>query len=191
MDLREWIEAVRKHIQSENSTRMIVLLGAAGIALILLSGAFPKREKASDPPSVQNASAELTEPDSYRKNLEEQLTALLSQMEGVGQVTVMLTVSGSAEQVYAEEVKADRSDSSVRTESRFVITRSDGSESALLSGTKNPAIQGAAVLCSGGGHAAVQERVSTAVSAVLGIPPSRIFVGKAAASSISERSPLS
>ena len=188
MHLREILDRLQKHFRSENSTRMIILLGAAGIALILFSGMLPTHTSRNPPVT---AAADMSDPDTYRNMLEDQLTELLSQMEGVGQVTVMLTVSGSAEQVYAEEVKADKSDSSVRTESRYVITRTNGSESALLSETRNPAIQGAAILCSGGGHAAVQERVSSAVSAVLGIPASRIFVGKTAASSISERSFIS
>ena len=186
--MQKLTDTLRKDLNGENSTRLIVLLGAAGIALILLAGLLPERRAPAEAEPVQAETAGFPEPDSYRHMLEDQLTALLSQMDGVGTVTVMLTVSGSAEQIYAEEVKSDRSDSSARSESRFVITKADGSESALLSGTKYPAVQGAAILCSGGGHAAVQERVSSAVSVVLGLPASRIFVGKAAVSSISERS---
>ena len=58
------------------------------------------------------------------------------------------------------------------------ITKSGGNESALIAETRYPAVVGAAVLCTAGDHAAVQERITRAVSTVLGIPASSVFVGK-------------
>ena len=69
--------------------------------MILLSGLLPKRqtsEQQAEPPPAVSAESE---PDAYRLMLEDRLTKLLSQMEGVGSVTVMITVGGSAEQIYA------------------------------------------------------------------------------------------
>ena len=109
--------------------------------------------------------------------LETQLTGLLGKMEGVGAVTVMVTVSGTPEQVYAEEVKQTKSDKQTQRESQYVLTRNGSAESALVAETRYPAVCGVAVLCSGGGHAAVRERVAQAVATVLGLPASRIYVG--------------
>lgn len=182
MRLREMIDRLRTRLGGENGIRLIVLLGLAGMALILLSGLLPDAKPKQSEPELQCAEAgDNPDADSYRQMLEQRLTELLSQMEGVGQVTVMITVSGSAEQVYAEEVKTSSSDHNTQRESVYVITKQGGDEAALRSETKYPAVQGAAVLCSGGDHAAVQERISKAVSTVLGIPAARIFVGKSAA----------
>lgn len=182
MRLREMIDDLRTRFGGEKGVRLIVLLGLAGMALILLSGLLPDADTKTPEPAMQYAEAgDNPDADSYRQMLEQRLTELLSQMEGVGQVTVMITVSGSAEQVYAEEVKTSSSDHSSSKESAFVITKQGGDEAALRAETKYPAVQGAAVLCSGGDHAAVQERVSKAVATVLGIPAARIFVGKSAA----------
>lgn len=178
--MHERAEKLRELFRGEKRVRLIVALGLCGMGLILLSGLLsPHEEKApAEPVAAQSADT----PEVYRAELEERLTALLSHMEGVGEVSVMITLSGSAEQVYAEEVKASKSENSAQTESSPVLTRSGSSESALITETKYPPVLGAAILCSGGGHAAVRERVIQAASALLGLPAGDIYVGKAAGS---------
>lgn len=185
--MTELAEMLRKRLRAVPHTRWIVLLGIAGMLLILLSGLLPDKK----PPPQTVSTAEGTpaaEQEAYRAALESRLTALLSQMDGAGAVTVMVTLSGSAEQVYAEEVKVSRSENSAQTESAPVLSRVSGDESALISETKSPPVQGAVILCTGGDHAAVRERITNAVSALLGIPAAQIYVGKAAANT--ERSSL-
>ena len=171
------IERMRCLIQSSKGIRVIVLLGLTGMALLLFSGMMPNRNsiEQSGNASCQTAGAQA---DAYRAELETRLTALLRQMEGVGAVQVMVTLDGSAEQIYAEEVRVSKGDHNEQKQSEYVIMRTGGDESALLSRTAYPAVQGAAILCAGGGHAAVRERVSKAAAALLGIPVSRVFVGK-------------
>ena len=173
-----WLEKLRNRIRGETGLRLTVLLGLAGMALILLSGLIPKKTETPQQTEQQTGASDT---DSYRESLETRLTALLSGMDGVGSVTVMVTVGGSAEQVYAEEVKTAENERGTQRESAYVITRADGNEAALVSETKYPAVTGVAVLCSGGDHAAVQEKVSRAVSTVLGISPARIYVGRSTA----------
>ena len=170
-------ERLRAALQKAGAVRVIVLIGLAGMALILFSGLMPDRSEQAAAEPEQQTESTLPDADAYRSDLEKRLTALLSGMDGVGNVTVMLTVRGTAEQVYAEEVKTSSSDRSAQTESAFVITKSGGEESALVTETKYPEEIGAAVLCSGGSHAVVREQVTGAVSTVLGIPASQIYVG--------------
>lgn len=175
----DWLQRLRELCTGENRIRMIVILSAAGIALILLSGLLPKKDtppKETESVPISEAAAD---PDAYRIQLEARLTALLSQMEGVGQVTVMVTLGGSSEQVFAEEVKSSRTQNGAQSESAPVLTRTGNAESALVTETKYPAVCGAAILCSGGSHAAVRERVTQAAAALLGIPAAHIYVGKA------------
>ncbi len=169
-------DKLRALLNQENRLRLILLLGISGIALILLSGLLPKRQNelphAEPPPAVSEQ-----DPDAYRIQLEERLTDLLSDMDGVGQVHVMITVSGTGEQIYASEISESHSDRGTQSSASPVLLRTNGSESALISETRTPAVCGAAILCAGGGHAAVQERVTKAAAALLGIPVSSIYVG--------------
>ena len=171
-------DKLRILFREENRLRLIILLGITGIAMILLSGLLPKKQNAEPRAEPSVVSAE-TDPDAYRILLEERLTDLLSHMNGVGTVTVMITVGGSAEQIYAAEIHDSHSENTSQTSSAPVLTRSNGDESALLTEIRYPAVCGAAILCTGGGHAAVQERVAKAVSALLGIPVNQIYVGQA------------
>ena len=174
-------DKLRILFREENRIRLTVLLGISGAALILLSGLLPGKQQRipdAEPPPAAELTADL-----YRSSLEERLSALLSEMEGVGNVTVMITVGGSAEQVYASECRSVRSENNYQTSSAPVLTRSNGNESALLTETRYPEIRGAVILCSGGAHAAVQERVTKAAAALLGISASQIYVGQSSARS--------
>ena len=175
--MQNLIERLRGWLSGEKGIRTAVILGLAGMLLILLPSLLPARDRSD--PVLPAESDDLT--DSYRAALETRLLTLLSEMDGVGQVSVMITVRGSAEQIFAEEVKTVQGGSSTQVQSAYVLTRSGGDESALVAETVYPEIQGVAVLCSSGDHAAVQERIRNAAATVLGIPPTRIFVGKAAA----------
>ena len=180
--MNELTEILRNRLKTIPHTRLIVILGIAGMVLILLSGLLPDKKERGAPaesPAEPAAAAQ----EIYRAELENRLTALLSDMEGAGTVKVMVTLGGSAEQVYAEEVKVSRSGDRSQTESAPVLSRVSGDESALITETKAPPVQGAVILCTGGDHAAVRERITNAVSALLGIPQSQIYVGKSAANS--------
>ncbi len=168
---------LRTLLDPENRIRLIVLLGAAGIALILLSGLLPKRQTETPRAEPPPAASGCTDPETYRIGLEERLTDLLSHMDGVGAVQVMITVRDSGEQVYASEISNSVSDRGTQTSASPVLIRTNGSESALLTESRSPGIEGAAILCAGGSHAAIQERVTKAASALLGIPVSSVYVG--------------
>ena len=170
------IERIRVFFRSSKGIRVTVLLGIAGMLLILFSGMMPDGEKKQ--PEAGGIGAESINADAYRTAMEARLTELLSGMDGVGAVQVMVTLNGSAEQIYAEEVRVSKGDHNEQKQSEYVITRSGGNESALLSRTAYPDVQGAAVLCAGGGHASVREKVQRAAATLLGIPVSRVFVGK-------------
>lgn len=174
-DTEHWFTVLREKLNGLQRPRIILIAGLCGAALLILPGILPEKRAQSPPPADGTVQAE-----QYREMLERRLTDLLNGMEGVGQVQVMVTVSGTAEQIYASEVKASQNERARQQEAALVITRSSGTEAPVIAKTVCPAVLGAAVLCSGGSHAAVQERVRKAASAVLGIPQGQIFVGKSA-----------
>ena len=168
------LERIREALRRIPRLRTAIAVGALGLLLIMLSGLLPdSREKTSPPPASSADSTEV-----YREQLETRLTDWLNRMEGVGEVQVMITLKGSAEQQFAEEVRSSKNDRGVTQESEVVLTRTNGSESALVARTASPEICGVAVLCSGGAHAAIRERVSEAVRTVLGVPASAVYVGQ-------------
>ena len=172
------LDKLREKMQSERGIRLTVILGLAGMALILISGLLPGKKTSQNSESTAKTQAVTESADQYRIALESRLTRLLSQMNGIGRAEVMITLSGTAEQIYAEEVRSNQSDHSSQREASYVITKSGGNESALVTETRYPAVIGAVVLCTNGDRASVREAVTKAVSTALGIPVSSVFVGK-------------
>ncbi len=105
--------------------------------------------------------------------VEEQLEEILSQIEGAGQVSVMLTVKSGMERVLAQDGTLSAEEESIQT---VVISTGSGTEEVVVLKQYYPTFQGALVVCPGGGDAQVQLLITQAVSALTGLNTARISV---------------
>ena len=106
--------------------------------------------------------------------LEHRLSAILSHIEGVGEVQVLLTEARGTESVY----QTDGVSGSEGRRETVIITDDSRSEFGLVRQMISPVYQGAIVVCQGGGNASVRLAVMEAVANVTGISSSRITVLK-------------
>ena len=110
------------------------------------------------------------------------LERLLSQVDGAGDVAVMLSLKAGAERVLAEDLETDEAysdDKSDRQESRRIVltgSRSDGD--ALTVQYIYPEYQGAVVVAEGAGNADIRLKLTKAVMAVTGLGADRISIVK-------------
>lgn len=150
----------------------IVLLGLAGMALILLSslGSRTSREE-QQPEPVSAADAQ----EAYRSALQAELQELLGNVAGVGRVQVLVTLGGSEEYRYAKEDERLVTDEQTRSSTTYV-TVGGSSREALLESVAFPSVVGVVVACDGGGSSTVQEAVYRTVSVACGLPTTRIYV---------------
>lgn len=117
------------------------------------------------------------------KNVEEQLEALLSQVEGAGRVSVMLTVEeGEYTVLQTDSLTENRfSDSSeeesLRQETVFLERGSGGSE-AIPVQTCGPVYRGAVVVAEGADQASVKLDLVSAVMSLTGLKADKITVIK-------------
>lgn len=137
---------IKELFRSERVVRILIIAGTAMIIMTVLGGIFVRNDK----PSGKSAftSAEMTV---YEHELEQRLAGILSDIEGVGDVSVMVTL-----------------DTSGRTEY--------GKNSDMLISVSAPAVRGVIVVCGGGDSVYVKEKVVDAVSGVFGISTTRISV---------------
>ncbi len=167
--MHHWKQWLTKH-----RVTIMAACGFLGMGCILLSE-LPTN---SDPEKTEQSAAVLAEAtEDYAALLERRLTEMLCKMEGVGEISVMVTVQGSKEQIFAEEVKESTGEHNTQREHKPIITQQSGDEAALITKTRYPEIQGVAILCSGGSNAVIREQICDAVSTILGIPVSHIYVG--------------
>ena len=177
IDIQNRIKAALSKLDRK---KLIVFLGIAGMLLILLSELIPdsKKEPGSQPSQQDD------DPDSeiYKHQLEDELGTILSRIDGIGDVSIMITLDGTTEYVYAEELDTttDSNDGKKRESYRssIVITENGGDKKALIKKIIRPQVTGVLVACTGGDDIKIREQVIGAVSAVLGIPAGRVYVSK-------------
>lgn len=151
--------------------------GPAPSALVQPSGGTPAGPTPGDPVRAAEAA------------LEAKLAAVLAQIEGVGRVSVIVTLSASDRLAYAHQTQTTRQDSQERdasgttrtttqetSDDQLVLAQSDSGQAPILTQASMPEIQGVLVVAEGAADAAVRERVTRAVEVGLGVPAYRILV---------------
>ena len=178
--LTAYTEKVKKLFKGDKGTRTLVLLGLAGLVCILLSSWLPdKEDKAVSSEGKQEKGAvSAEEADAYTASLEERLENMLMKIDGVGNCSVMITVSGSVSYSYAKDSQQHVDAESQEISREHVILDEDAGDAALIEYAENPEVTGIIVACEGGDHNVVREQVYDAVGAVLDVPSNRICVTK-------------
>ncbi|MCM1334579.1 MAG: hypothetical protein NC084_05255 [Bacteroides sp.] len=135
------LKELRELWKGDKRIAAALLIGAA-LILLLSFGGSRGTESAARPAEDRSA---------YEAELEKRLTDILSEVEGIGELSVMVTL-----------------DTSERTEY--------GKNEDMLLGVKMPEVRGVIVVCDGGGNVVVREKVIRAVSGVFGISSTRVSV---------------
>ena len=187
----------KKKLTKEN----MAILALLGILLMVIALPVKKTENARDETGLSDTGSDTmktseTEKDdgdgSYTQEVENRLEALLSSMDGVGEVKVMVTLSSSVEQVVEKDVPysmdtTKETDSaggsrdvvnSKQEETTVYVTDQAGNKTPYISKTLEPAIEGVTVVAQGGGNAVVQKNITDVIQALIGVEAHKIKVVK-------------
>ncbi len=155
------LSKIKEKLKSSPKLITYAVIALVCIALLLLMNSSSEKESNIEGNEIKAG-------DTYYKDtLEKQLEGIVSKIEGVGKVTVMITVDST----YSFEYVTDKSEK----ESETVII---GNKEALISRIANPKISGVLVVCEGGDSVKIKEKVIGAVSTVLDIPYNKVYVAK-------------
>jgi len=144
---------VKSLLKNEKTVKLIVFGGFALIILVFLSDMFAgitggggsSAGRTGDNAESLSAYAE------YEARLEAKLERAISAIDGVGELTIVVSIDSLSETVYAE--------------------RGGGVRTVVA-----PRVRGVAVICDGGGDAVIRQKIVELVSRVLGISSTRISV---------------
>lgn len=164
MKKNELLSTLRSLQSSKGRTSLAVAVGVMAMLLLLLSELLPGG-------GTQKAVASTTQTvavSQYQTRLEQQLEGLISQLQGAGRTTVMVTLTTGEETVYA----VDTQTGDLQQETHVLLR--DGS--ALAETTYLPQVCGVAVLCEGGGDVRVAARITELLHSLLDLPTNRICV---------------
>jgi stage III sporulation protein AG len=164
---------------AERCVKSMKKSGKLAVALvgILLGGLllfFGNRAGKDTPDTAPNAPPETSahSAEDYRAELESRAKTLCAQVAGVGEVDVLITLSGGFEYVYA----ADTRSAAGGMTTSYVTVGSGSGESLVYITEKPPAIVGIGVVCAGGMDPTVRQEVTALLSAAFGIGSNKIYV---------------
>lgn len=166
MDMENIRIKITDFIRKYKYAAMILIIG-----IVLMIVPVNKREKAV----VQTNSAETEDKIDINKSLEK----ILSQIDGAGEVRVLLTVACGTETIYQTDNKQNQAEENSNTQIDTVtITDGDRNEIGLIRQILSPVYRGAIVVCQGAQSAQVRLAIVEAVAKVTGLSADRISVLK-------------
>ena len=172
------MEKMKKIIQKAGPARMGAAL-VCGILLLFLTWGDSlfgdSREKAAAETSESPARTEESSLARYKETMEQELVELLRQVEGVGNVEVMLTLKASNEKV---TLKDNTSREGGSEEETVLIEDSERNSSPYVIQEKEPEIEGVVIVCSGGADAVIKREITEAVGALFQIESHKIKIMK-------------
>ncbi len=151
--------------------KYIALLIGVGIVFLL----FPT----STSNEINSKSSSSVEEEFAVSELEERLENILSQIDGAGQVKVMLTVKSGMKRVFAQDGRVEQDNELLQKESETVVISSGaGTQEAVLMQRIYPEFQGVLIVAEGGGDPFVKLSLTEAMTALTGLGADKISVCK-------------
>ncbi|NLT58390.1 MAG: hypothetical protein GXX99_05450 [Clostridiales bacterium] len=167
-------------------TLTCTLVALAGVLLLVF---FPRAGTAK---AERGTVARAQEEDTarYVQQLEQRLYDLLSNIDGVGELHILVTLESGVEYVYATEQKSSvnllsdtlssaqkRVENQNGSEDSYIILKdATGAESPILIKRLEPVVQGVAIVCSGANDSVVRQKLIEATATALALPTTRVSV---------------
>lgn len=149
--------------------KYVLLILVVGLILLLL------------PPFTNSAEEKkvITENKANILSVEDQLSQILSCVQGAGKVQVMLSIAYGEETLYqTDNDYSTNADHESEKKDTVTITGSDRSEIGLIKQINPPVYSGAIIVCQGADNPTVRFAVVEAVSKVTGLGTDKISVLK-------------
>ena len=167
----EKLKQIFAKIKSVKNIEIIIGLVIIAVMIIIYSNVSAAKEKTD---AASGGEATLTE------NLETRLADILGEIEGAGEVKVMITYAGTGDKITAETTNTHTTTTNGSTSSTTTTTTTS---SPILSGSdvvilqeKMPEIKGVIVVAEGAGDMRVKLKLMQATATVLGINANSIQI---------------
>ena len=169
----EWSKKLLGGLKRYKYVALVILIG---LALLLIP--TKSTQKKTDPETKQT-----NDEAAFLADVEQRLALTLAQMQGAGEVRVMLTLKTGAETRYQTDVSTatetgENSERSSREQKTVILSAGSAYDEAAVSAVEYPRFQGALILCQGANDPVVKLNCINAVSALTGLKSDQITVVK-------------
>ncbi|SFA71761.1 stage III sporulation protein AG [Lentibacillus halodurans] len=183
----------------------IIVIGLIGLLLIIIGNVFSSTEETDDDSSINyeqdnteeqtadetfsDKASETSDVNEIETSYEDDLQAMLNQIQGVSEAEVMVNLESTKVKVYEKNLITgqqitEESDTNGGTrdiedsqkETQVVLVNQGDKEVPLLIRTEKPDVRGVFVVAKGVDHATVEQWVVESISRVLNVPTHRVSV---------------
>ncbi len=151
--------------------RLLIILGGAVLGIILLLFAGGNTFSGDRNNDVKESESEEETLRAYQSYLEGRVKSICESVAGVGGVSVVVTLDGDFEEIYAKELRDGNEE--------YVIVGSGSNASALHLSRLTPKIAGIGVVCHGGANADIRQELTSLLAAAFDVPTNRIYITQA------------
>ncbi|MCI6043342.1 stage III sporulation protein AG [bacterium] len=172
-----------------------IVCGLAGLLLLVIATPVKKTdsgESSDEKADRQDTAGVEQQVTDIRREYEQQLTEALSQVEGVGEVNVTVTMESTGKKIVEKDNPQDEqtsrqkdsegsesnTQSSSTQETTVYAETEDGSQTPYISSETYPEIRGVLVVAKGGGDPVIVQQIQEAVMALFHVDAHKIKVLK-------------
>lgn len=188
--MKDWKEigASLEKLKKKDNLFILILVG---ILLMVITIPVDKKEGKKEEDVIVESTSTDQGTDSIEK-MEQRLEKILGKIEGVGKVSVMITLKSSGEKIVEKDLESSgnsteeadsqggtrkTTDSSKKEETVFYSSESGSNEPYVIK-EMEPEIEGVLVIAEGGDNPSVEKNISDAILALFSIDAHKIKVMK-------------
>ena len=176
LDWKDRLSKLGPTLQKLKYPALVLLLG---LGLLLLPG---KTKQQAEPESAPTEAAAIPDDEQFRLSTQREMERILSQIDGAGRVSVMLTLrSGASVQYQTDFENSSQTGDGVSTTAKqtTVILQKQGAyDEAAVVKTEYPSFHGALIVSEGAENPTVRLALETAAARLLGLGTDKITVVK-------------
>lgn len=171
-----------KKKRTQNLILLVVLLVILLISCNYIFKSDDKTNKSGSNSTSSNSNINSSEESSNSKtsvsnsDLENKLSVILSQIQGISDVSIVLSYSQEEKQNVVYNTKEEQSGDKSTTEKVVAYNEKSGSKSAIVESVECPKVEGAIVVAKGASSVDLRSKIASAVSTVVNIPVYKVQV---------------
>ena len=176
MNMTRMQQICSRLLKLKKTDYIVILL----VGVLLLIVVLPVKEDkktgsdSQDKAKGKSVSESTYDDEEYEKLLEKKLESILERMDGVGEVSVMITLSDDGTRI----VDKDTKETTESVEKTTVIYDDEDASVPYITSTDKPTVSGVLVVAQGGGSPQINNDISNAVSALFDVPMHKIKIAK-------------
>lgn len=167
-------------IRQDKKLTIVLLIGFVGVLMLVFVRSDSEIKTSAEKSETATTAITYSTYD-IEKIFEKKLTEIISQVNGAGKTSAVVSVASSGEYVYAKNTKKENDKDSTSEDSEIVIYESqNGADEGLVISIKSPDVIGVAIVCEGGESSVVKAEITKLVTSLFGIGADRVYVGNKA-----------